>query len=139
MLCQVGSGRLVFGENINSLMEDSSLMLFKLVTGNLGFNLWFSIKKKFRRSLEGPQKIGLLETQWQAADFFLNMAFSSLANFLFHNTKYQHLVQFFQLSFNNTLIKSMNYKVTAANRNLNISLANTEQNRLRFYNEKKFV
>lgn len=60
MLCQVGSGRLVFGENINSLMEDSSLMLFKLVTGNLGFNLWFSIKKKKIQKethLKAPRKL----------------------------------------------------------------------------------
>jgi len=54
MLCQVGCGGLVFGENISSLVDDSFPRLFKLVTGNLGFNLWFSIKKKFRRSLEGP-------------------------------------------------------------------------------------
>ena len=59
MFCQIGSGRLVFGENINSLMEDSSLMLFKLVTGNLGFNLWFSIKKKIQKEthLKAPRKL----------------------------------------------------------------------------------
>lgn len=60
-----GKWEIGFGENINSLVEDSSPMLFKLVTGNLGFNLWFSIKKKNQKETHkerAPRKLVLLET-----------------------------------------------------------------------------